>query len=143
MARIVVLLFLLRATGWFDVAIHQAQTRLQLGELWGPWAAMSLVSLLFVGVMLVGRRRWHPWVVLGVEAIVAGVLAFVPLLQWVIWFGIGRWSTVVAGSSVRPLAVAWLGVVAFQGFHQLRDGDPSAPRTPPGGDATSGGEHSA
>lgn len=64
--RILVLLFLLRATGWFDEAIHQAQTRLELGELWGPWAAMSLVSLLFVGVMLVGRRHWHPWVVLGV-----------------------------------------------------------------------------
>lgn len=138
--RILVLLFLLRATGWFDRAIHQAQTRLELSELWGPWAALSLVSLLFVGVMLVGRRHWHPWVVLGVEAIVAGVLAFVPLLQWVIWFGIGQWSTVVAGDSVRPLAVAWLGVVALRGFHQWRDRDASAPRSPDGDVATSAGE---
>lgn len=137
--RILVLLFLLRATGWFDEAIQQAQRRLEMGELWGPWAAMSLVSLLFVGVLLVGRRHWHPWVVLVVEAIVAGVLAFVPPLQWVIWLGIGFWPSVLAGGSVQPLAVAWLGVVALRGFHQWRDGDASAPRTPDGGVATSAG----
>lgn len=132
-ARILVLLFLLRATGWFDDAIHQAQTRLQMGELWGPWAAMSLVSLLFVGVLLVGRRHWHPWVVLAIEAVVACVLAFVPPVQWVIWLGIGRWAAALAGGSVQPLAAAWLGVVALRGFHQLRDGDVAPPRTPGGG----------
>lgn len=134
--RILVLLFLLRATSWFDQAIHEAQTRLQMGELWGPWAAMSLVSLLFVGVLLVGRRHWHPWAVLVLEAIVAAVLAFVPPLQWVIWLGIGLWPSVLAGGSVQPLAVAWLGVVAFQGFHQLRDRDASSPGAPIGADTT-------
>lgn len=140
LSRILVLLFLLRATGWYVNAIHQAQTRLQMDELWGPWAAVSLVSLLFVIVMLVGRRRWHPWIVLAAEAVVAAVVAFVPPLQWVLWFGIGGWLNAMVGGFMQPLAMAWLGVVALRGFHQLRDGDTAAPRRSGGeGAATSDG----
>ena len=124
LARILVLLFLLRATGWYVEAIRESMTRLQVDGVWGSWAAVSLVSVLFVVVMLVGRRRWHPWVVLAVEAVFAAVLAFVPPIQWVIWFGLNGWLNAMVGGFVQPLAVAWLGVVVLRGFHQLRDGAP-------------------
>ena len=128
LARIILLLFLLRATGWYVNDLHQGVTRLQVDEVWAPWTGVSLVSGLFVTVMLVGRRRWHPWIVLAVEAIVAAVLAFVPPVQWVIWFGINGWLNALVGGFVQPLAVAWVGVVVLRGFHQLRDADAYGPR---------------
>lgn len=48
------------------------------------------------------------------------MLAFVPPMQWVIWFGISGWVNAMVSGSVQPLAVAWLGVVVLRGFHQLR-----------------------
>lgn len=142
LARILVLLFLLRATGWYINAIHQAQTRLQMDELWVPWSAVSFVSVLFVVVMLVGRQRWHPWVVLAVEAVVAAVLAFVPPVQWVIWFGIGGWNAMVGGF-VQPLAVAWLGVVVLRGFHQLREAGTGLGRSDGSTEASDGSDESS
>ena len=132
-------MFLLRATGWYVNDVHQGMTRFQMDELWAPWAAVSVVSVLFVVVMLVGRRRWHPWVVLAVEAVVAAVLAFVPPVQWVVWFGLDGWLDAMVGGFVQPLAVAWLGVVVLRGFHQLRDADAPGPRRSDGRTATPDG----
>lgn len=137
LGRILVLVFLLRATGWYVSAIQHGVTRMQMDALWGPWALVSLVSVLFVVVVLVGRRWWHPWAVLAVEAIVAAVLAFVPPWQWLLWFGIGGWGGAMIGGPVQPLAVAWLGVVALRGFHQSRDADTAAPQRADGGADTS------
>lgn len=137
LARILVLLFLLRATGGHVSAIQHGVTRLQTAALWVPWALVSLVSVLFVVVVLVGRRWWHPWAVLAVEAVVAAVLAFVPPWQWVLWFGIGGWSGAMAGGPVQPLAVAWLVVVVLRGFHQSRDANTAAPPRSDGGADTS------
>lgn len=123
-ARILMLLFLLRATGWYINAIHEGVTRIQVEALWAPWTAVSVVSVLFVIVMLVGRRHRQRWTVLAVEAVVAAVLAFVPPVQWVIWFGINGWLNAMVGGFVQPLAVAWLGVVVLQGFHQLSPNPP-------------------
>lgn len=128
LARILALLFLLRATGWYATTIRAEVARVQMDELWVPWAGVSLVCVLFVVVMLVGRRRWHPWVVLGVEAVVAAVLAFVLPVQWVLWLGLGGWSNAMVGGFVQPLAVAWLGVVVMRGVHQLRDANAPDPR---------------
>lgn len=139
LARILALLLLMRATGWYVVAIHQGVTRLQMDQLWRPWAAVSLVSVLFVVVVLVGRRHRHPWVVLAVEAVVAAVLAFVPPWQWVIWFGLSGWSNAMVGGFVQPLAVAWLVAVVLRGFHQLRDADRPVPQPADGGPTTSDG----
>jgi hypothetical protein len=121
LARIVVLLVLLRATGWYaDIRIQQTSP-LEPGELWGPWTVVSLVSVLFVAMVLVGRLHRHAWSVLTIEAAVAAVLAFVPPLQWVVWFGVGPgWIPTMGGGFVQPLAVAWLGVVVAVGFRQLR-----------------------
>ena len=122
LARIPVLLVLLRATGWYAESLTQAQMgvqRLQLGEVWGLWGIVSLISLAFVVVMLAGRRRWHPWAVLAIESVVAGALAFVPPLQWVVWFHISGWTTTMVAGFVQPLAMAWLGVVGLRAFHQL------------------------
>ncbi len=121
LTRMVVLLALLRATGWYANARDQRTTMLDTGELWGPWAVVSLVSLLFVALVMVGRGHWHAWAVLAAEGVVAGVLAFVLPLQWVLWFGLGDgWSTAMVGGFVQPLAVAWVAVVAAVGFRQLR-----------------------
>lgn len=133
LARILVLLFLLRATGWYVDGVSQASAPIQMDEYRGQWAGVSFVTVLFVVVMLVGRRRWHPWPVLGVEGIVAAVLAFVPPLQWVIWFQHTGWTITMVGGWVQPLAVAWLAIVVLRGFHQLRDADTAAPRRSEGG----------
>lgn len=137
LARILVLLFLLRATGLFTSDIAEGVTRIQMERVWGLWAGVSLVSVLFVAMMLVGRRRWHSWPVLGVEGVVAAVLAFVPPLQWVLWFKISDWTTMMVDGFVQPLAVAWLGVVVLRGFHQLRDADTASPRSSDGGSEAS------
>lgn len=121
--RILVLLLLLRATGWYADAVTTSVMRLDMDAVWEPWAGVSLVSMLFVVVLLIGRRRWHPWLVLAVEAVVAAVLAFVPPLQWVLWFGLSGWTNTMVSGVVQPLAVAWLGVVVLRGFLQLRDAD--------------------
>lgn len=78
---------------------------MQMDALWGPWALVSLVSVLFVVMVLVGRQQWHPWAVLAVEAVVAAVLAFVPPWQWLLWFRLGGWSGAMVGGPVQPLAV--------------------------------------
>ena len=134
------LLVLLRANGWYVESITQAQTgvqRLQVGEVWGPWGAESLIRLAFVVVMLAGRRRWHPWALLAIESVVAGVLAFVPPLQWVVWFHIGGWTTAMVGGFVQPLAMAWLGVVGLRILHQLRGAPAVTSRSSNGGHAAS------
>ena len=77
-ARIPVLLMLLWATALPIEDMNRATARLDVSSYWGPWALVSLVSMAFVVVMLVGRRRWHPWPVLVVEAGVAATVAFVP-----------------------------------------------------------------
>lgn len=136
LACILALLVLLRATGWAITPAVRSVAAMDLGAAVRSSIALSLVSLLFVGVMLVGRRRWHPWAVLVVEAVIAAVLAFVPPLLWVVWFGVGGWIDTMVGGPVQPLAMAWLGVVALRGFHQLRDADPST-EAPDGSDRSS------
>ncbi|OMQ16538.1 hypothetical protein A7K94_0201760 [Modestobacter sp. VKM Ac-2676] len=125
------LLVLLRATGWYVDTRNQRTPPVDTGELWGSWAVMSLVGVLFVAGVLVGRRYRHPGAVLAVETVVAAVLAFVPPLQWVLWFGIGGgWITAVGGGFVQPFAVAWLGVVVAVGLRQVRSARAAASRTP-------------
>lgn len=127
-ARIIALLLLLRTTGWYAATTRPRLVAMQLDDLWVPWAGISLISVLFVTVMLVGRRRWHPWGVLGVEALVAAVLAFMMPVQWVLWLGVGGLSNTMTGGFVQPLAVAWLGVVVARGVHQRRDAEASSPQ---------------
>lgn len=136
LARILALLVLLRATGWAVAPTVRAVAAMDLDTAVRSSVALSLVSLLFVGVMLVGRRRWHPWAVLVVEAVIAAVLALVPPLLWVIWFGVGGWTNTMVGGPVQPLAVAWLGVVVLRGSQQLRDADRKT-ETPDGSDRSS------
>ena len=136
LARILVLLALLRATEWWwyiDNSVRNLQTPpIETGALWGAWAVVSLLSVLFVVMMLVGRQHWHVWAVLALEAIVASVLAFVPPMQWVLWFGVGGgWITAMGSGIVQPLAVAWLGVVVAVGLRQRRTARAADPRLSP------------
>lgn len=136
LARILALLILLFGTGRSVAPTLRAAAGMNLDAAVRSSVVLSLVSLLFVGVMLVGRRRQHPWAVLAVEAVIASVLAFVPSVMWVVWFGVSGWTNAMVGSPVQLLAVAWLGVVILRGFHQLRAGDAS-PQTPDGSDRSS------
>lgn len=117
--RVPILLFLLRATGWPLGDLEQARARLSLAETAGPWVTVSVISLAFVVIMLVGRRWHHPGVLLGIEATVAGVVAFVPPFQWVLWFGVGGWQAAAVRGFVQPLAIAWFGVVGATAVWQL------------------------
>jgi hypothetical protein len=96
-------------------------------DAWVSWVSLSLISLTFVLVVLVGRRRWHPWAVLGAEALVAAVLAFLPPFQWILWFGPPpAWAATLLSGFVQPLAMAWFGVVVVRAFHQARGGKPAS-----------------
>lgn len=123
--RIPVLLLLLRATAQPIEDLRTGQSRLRMEDVWGPWAAVSVLSLAFVVVTLVGRRRRHPWLVLGAEVVIAAVLALVPPVQWVLWLGIGQWAQGLVAGFAQPLSMAWLGVVAVTAYHQARGGSGS------------------
>jgi hypothetical protein len=139
LARIPALLMLLWSAAWPAEVKTRAIARISQEDYWLGWALIALLNLAFVIVMLVGRRRWHLWVVLAVEAAVAGVVAIVPPFYWALWFGIGggvgeSWVTAMGGGFAQALAMAWLGVVGLQAFHQLRAA-PEALSRPGGRDA--------
>ena len=119
-ARVIVLLALLRSTGWYGELRSQREGPLVATEAWGSCAVISLISVAFIACVLVGRQVRHPWAVVGVEAAVAAVLAFVPPLQWVLWFGTTEWVATLGAGFVQPLAVAWFVVVVAVGYRQMR-----------------------
>jgi hypothetical protein len=113
---------LLWAAAWPAEVKTRAIARVSLEDYRLAWALIALLSLAFVVGMLARRSRWHPWFVLAVEGAVAGVVAFVPPIDWVTWFGVGgSWATAMGGGSAQALAMAWLGVAGLQAFHQLRE----------------------
>ncbi len=124
--RVVALVLLALATGWSLAPVQRSIATVDVDGVVRGSIAMSLVALAFVGVMLVGRRTWHPWVVLGLEATIAGVLAFVPAVLWMVWFEVNDWTVALNMGWVQPLAVAWLGVVVLRGIHQWREPGPRA-----------------
>ena len=90
-------------------------------DYWGPWAATTLLGFAFVVIALIGRSRQQSWVVLGLEALVAGVVALVPPISWIMWLGVGgSWVTAMTSGFAQPLAIAWLSIVAVCAFHPLR-----------------------
>lgn len=125
LARVVVLVTLLLATGWSSASSGPPES---VRDIWAPWVATSLITILFVAVMLVGRRRHHPRVVLTVEAVIATVLAFVPPTLWILWFGLYDWTLTLVAGYGTPLAMAWLGVVVARGVYQHRDAGPARSR---------------
>lgn len=122
-SRIVVLLLLLRVAVQPAGPREMAVTTVNLDVVVRTSLAISLISLLFVVVLLVGRQRSHPWAVLTVEALTAAVLALVPPVMWVVWFGASGWTNALVEGPAQPLAAAWLGVVVLRGFQQLRSAD--------------------
>jgi hypothetical protein len=123
---------LLWSAGWPAEVKTRAITRVAPEDYRLAWALIALLSLAFVVAILTDRRRWHPWAVLAVEGAVAAVVALVPPIDWVNWFGVGgAWVTAMGGGFAQALAMAWLGVVGLQAFHQLREAPEAAP--PPGG----------
>lgn len=120
-ARIPILLFLLWAIAWPAQARVRAFAEISVEEYWGPWAVTTLLGFAFVVVALIGRARQHSWVVLGIEALVAGVVALVPPISWIMWLGVGgSWVTAMTSGFAQPLAIAWLSIVAVRAFHQAR-----------------------
>lgn len=119
-ARVPLLLALLHVTGLYG--FNATRLPESVTALWVSWATLSLVSVLFVAVMLVGRRHWHSWTVLAIEAVVAATFAFVPAAQWALWIGLNQWTLALLNGTLPSLAVAWLGVVVARGVYQLRDG---------------------
>lgn len=120
-ARIPILLFLLWAIAWPTQATVLALAEVSMEDYWGPWAATTLLGFAFVVIALIGRSRQQSWVVLGLEALVAGIVALVPPISWIMWLGVGgSWVTAMTSGFAQPLAIAWLSIVAVCAFHQLR-----------------------
>ena len=122
LARIPALVVLLWSAAWPVEVKNRALAQVSMEDYRPAWALIALLSLVFVGVMLAGRRDWHPWVVLAAEGVVAGVVALVPPLYWATWFGVGgSWVTAMGGGSAQALAMAWFGVVGLRALHQSRE----------------------
>lgn len=112
MIRMPLLVALLVATAWPNAEMHGAMTRLDLDAYWPAWAQMAIIGMVFVALMLLGRRRRQPWWLLILEGAVAGVLAFVPPGLWTLWLGVGgRFAQASRAGFMQPLAMAWLGIV--------------------------------
>ncbi|WP_298746525.1 hypothetical protein [uncultured Serinicoccus sp.] len=122
LARIPVLLMVLWATGWPVRATADALAEVSMADYWGLWALTVLLSLAFVVLALLGRLSPHPWFVLAVEGLAAGVIAVVPPVSWVLWLGVGgSWVTAMSGGLAQTLAVTWLVVVGFRAVRQTRN----------------------
>lgn len=135
LARIPALLALLWATAEPVKSQAQAISILSQEDYRPAWALIAFLSLAFVVLMLAGRRRRHPFVLLAVEGAAAAVVAFTSPMDWVNWLGVGgSWVTAMGGGHAQALAMAWLGVVGLRAFHQLRDGSEAVSR--PDQDAT-------
>lgn len=124
-ARIPLLVVLLAAASPFLRAAHRVASRGEVGGIWSAWLPLVVLAVAFVALMHLGRRRRHPWVTLVGEALVAGVLGFVPAVAWIVWFGIHPWTRLAGGDSsfvglMQPLAIAWLGVVIVAWVKQTR-----------------------
>lgn len=90
-------------------------------EVWMWSVGATLVTIAFTVVLLLGRRRRHPALVLVAELVIGLALALVPPLMWVTWFGIGGWTDVLLGSTVRTLGAVWLVVVVLHLVRRRRD----------------------
>lgn len=122
LARVAVLLLLLWATGRPAQATAQSIATGSMEDHWGPWAASVLLGFVFVVAALLGRLHSHPWPVLAIEALVAGVVAVVPPISWVLWLGVGgSWVDAMTGGFAQPLGITWLAIVCFPAFRQVRE----------------------
>lgn len=125
LVRIPVIVGLLVATSLPLGPFVQAFADLRMEDAWSSWLAMIILSLACATLFISGRRQRHPTTVLVIEALVAGTLAFVPPLQWIVWFG---YTDIVAGTGalaaplgfMQPLSVAWFIVVATTALSQVR-----------------------
>ena len=121
LARIPVLLMLLLLTARAIEAMNWSVATMSTERYFGAWFLGALLSLVFVAVVLVGRLRRHPWAILVMEALAAGVVALIPPLVWIRYLGIdGFWVDAMMFGSAQPLGIAWLGAVGLRAFHQVR-----------------------
>lgn len=120
-ARVPVLLGLLVGVGRLQVELLEPRP-VEVAEVasptvpWLPWLAIVVLGAAFVGVALPARAGAQGGAVAGVEVALAGVLALVPPIQWLLWFGFS-WFTQSVGATtgtaaVQGLAVAWLVIAA-------------------------------
>ena len=122
--RIPALVGLLLAAGTQLGALHRHLAVLETTLLWGPWLLMLGCGAAFAVVAVTGRQVRHPWAVLLVEMVVAGVLALVPPVLWVLWLRFVWFTRVLGGDTgnafVQALALVWLVAVVLTAGRQLR-----------------------
>lgn len=117
-ARIPVLLVLLAGVGQFQSELVEPVERVEGPTVpWLPWLVLVLLAAAFVAVALLGRTGGAGRVVAAVELVLAGVLALVPPIQWILWLGSSHWLVEWSGALtgiafVQGLAVAWLVIAA-------------------------------
>jgi len=80
-----------------------------------PWVALMAVAVVFLLVADYGRSSRHATPVLGLEAVVALLVAIVPPLIWAQVAGAGPWTTAMGGTTgasyAQILALVWLLLV--------------------------------
>jgi hypothetical protein len=80
-----------------------------------PWVALMAVAVVFLLVADYGRSQRHATPVLGLEAVIALLVAIVPPLIWAQVAGAGPWTTAMGGTTgasyAQILALVWLLLV--------------------------------
>ena len=94
-------------------------------DAWRAWVPLVLVGGAAAAVILIGRDHRHPPAILAVEAVIAGVLGFLPSVQWIVWFGFSgivgsTFSNSTPVGFVQPLAIVWFVTATVTLVRQLR-----------------------
>jgi hypothetical protein len=124
-ARIPALLAVLWAGAPFEVHARRSLTGPDLPEPFQLWAwpvGHAVGVSAFVVLLLVARGRRHPLVVLVVELLVAGAVAAIPPVMWLIWFGISGWTEALLGPAAQTLGAVWFTHVVLHLVRRRRIG---------------------
>ena len=123
--RLPILLGLIAVTGGAQQDLTRAVTRVQIDEGVAPWFTLIGIGLVFLVVMLLGRRKDPSRVVLAIEFVIAAVIALVPAVYWIEGLGLGAVPTALGATTanmfVPTLALAWMVVAAQRFVGAVRD----------------------
>lgn len=133
LARIGLLLGLLRFVAVPQQAYGKAITTLEPDEMWSPLLALVATSVVFVGAALAGRDRHQPaWllaiegavaVLVGIYTLTAGMVVTALETNWAVQLD-GLLQSIVGGpilSIFQPgLLVTWVVVVVWSAVRQRR-----------------------
>ena len=122
--RIPAVVALLVAAGQLSEATAEGIVRLQIGAVWRVWVPQAVLGAAVAALIVTGRDREHHPAVLVLEALIAGLLGFVPAVQWIVWFGLtgivgSTFAHTGAGGFIQALGIVWFVTALVTAAKQL------------------------